>query len=58
MLPRDVLVCFFDDGRLLPTNSGAERAIKSVALGRALEAAKIIAASLLAAARPRCCGVA
>jgi hypothetical protein len=31
---RDVLMRFFDDGRLVLTNNGAERAIKSVALGR------------------------
>jgi transposase len=31
---RDVLVRFFDDGRLVLTNNGAERAIKSIALGR------------------------
>lgn len=30
----DVLKRFFDDGRLVLTNNGAERAIKSVALGR------------------------
>jgi transposase len=31
---RDVLTTFFDDGRLVLTNNGAERAIKSIALGR------------------------
>lgn len=31
---REALVCFFDDGRLVLTNNGAERAIKAVALGR------------------------
>ena len=31
---RDVLTRFFDDGRLVLTNNGAERAIKAVALGR------------------------
>jgi transposase len=31
---RDVLERFFDDGRLVLTNNGAERAIKYVALGR------------------------
>ncbi len=31
---RDVLMRFFDDGRLVLTNNGAERAIKSIALGR------------------------
>ena len=30
----DVLTRFFDDGRLVLTNNGAERAIKTVALGR------------------------
>jgi transposase len=31
---KDVLTRFFDDGRLVLTNNGAERAIKAVALGR------------------------
>lgn len=31
---RDVLSRFFDDGRLVLTNNGAERAIKAIALGR------------------------
>jgi len=31
---RDVLTRFFDHGRLVLTNNGAERAIKSIALGR------------------------
>jgi transposase len=31
---RDVLTRFFDDGRLVLTNNGAERAIKAIALGR------------------------
>lgn len=31
---REVLTRFFDDGRLVLTNNGAERAIKSIALGR------------------------
>ena len=31
---RDALTRFFDDGRLVLTNNGAERAIKAVALGR------------------------
>jgi transposase len=31
---REVLTRFFDDGRLVLTNNGAERAIKAVALGR------------------------
>lgn len=31
---RDVLERFFDDGRLVLTNNGAERAIKNIALGR------------------------
>jgi transposase len=31
---KDVLTRFFDDGRLVLTNNGAERAVKSVALGR------------------------
>jgi hypothetical protein len=31
---RDALVRFFDDGRLVLTNNGAERAIKAIALGR------------------------
>jgi len=31
---REVLSRFFDDGRLVLTNNGAERAIKSIALGR------------------------
>ncbi len=31
---RDVLNRFFDDGRLVLTNNGAERAIKAIALGR------------------------
>lgn len=29
-----VLTSFFDDGRLVLTNHGAERALKTVALGR------------------------
>jgi transposase len=31
---RDALTRFFDDGRLVLTNNGAERAIKAIALGR------------------------
>ena len=31
---KDVLTRFFDDGRLVLTNNGAERALKAVALGR------------------------
>jgi len=31
---REVLIRFFDDGRLVLTNNGAERALKTVALGR------------------------
>lgn len=31
---RDVLTRFFDDGRLVLSNNGAERALKGVALGR------------------------
>lgn len=31
---RDALVRFFDEGRLVLTNNGAERAIKAIALGR------------------------
>jgi hypothetical protein len=31
---RDALARFFDDGRLVLTNNGAERAIKAIALGR------------------------
>jgi transposase len=31
---RDVLTRFFDDGRLVLTNNGAERALKTIALGR------------------------
>ena len=31
---REVLMRFFDDGRLVLTNNGAERAIKTIALGR------------------------
>jgi transposase len=31
---REVLTRFFDDGRLVLTNSGAERALKTIALGR------------------------
>jgi transposase len=31
---REVLTRFFDDGRLVFTNNGAERALKTVALGR------------------------
>lgn len=31
---RDALTRFFDDGRLVLTNNGAERAVKSIALGR------------------------
>jgi transposase len=31
---RDALVRFFDDGRLVLTNNGAERAVKIIALGR------------------------
>jgi hypothetical protein len=31
---REVLTRFFDDGRLVLTNNGAERAIKAIALGR------------------------
>ena len=28
---RDVLTCFLDDGRLVLTNNGAERALKTIA---------------------------
>lgn len=31
---RNALVCFFEDGRLVLTNNGAERAIKTITLGR------------------------
>jgi transposase len=34
MNQRDVLTRFFDNGRLVLTNNGAERAIKAIALGR------------------------
>jgi transposase len=31
---RQALTCFFDDGRLVLSNNGAERALKAVAIGR------------------------